>query len=95
MYRNLLVRFTVLFVGIVFLSSCETSKHLSYFQDLTDTARVQLVEMYQYQPLKLQVDDQVQILVTGSSPEASTFFNVGLTTTASNSTLSLNAYTCT
>ncbi|CAN5502289.1 polysaccharide biosynthesis/export family protein [soil metagenome] len=76
MNKNLFLRLFLCTTVSVTLFSCKTSRQLAYFQDLTDTAKVQLVEQYPFQPLKVQVDDQLQILVTSSSPEASQFFNI-------------------
>lgn len=62
------------------LASCVNSKQLSYFQDLSDTSRVQAVDLYPYEPLRLQPDDQVQVNISSISPQASQFFNQMLTT---------------
>jgi polysaccharide export outer membrane protein len=70
---------THLFLVFLF-TSCYNSKQLGYFQDLADTSRVQGVQMYPYEPLRLQPDDQVQINISSISPEASQFFNLLLPT---------------
>lgn len=62
------------------LASCVNSKQLSYFQDLADTSRVHAVNLYPYEPLRLQPDDQVQVNISSISPQASQFFNQMLTT---------------
>lgn len=67
----------ILVIGVIFfLCSCGSNKKLSYFQDLTDTGRSEYVKVYPYTPLKLQVDDQLQISITSTSPEAAQFFNI-------------------
>jgi polysaccharide export outer membrane protein len=55
---------------------CKTSKQLAYFQDLSDTSRVQVVNQYPFDPLRLLGDDQVQITISSTSPEASQYFNL-------------------
>jgi polysaccharide export outer membrane protein len=68
-------------LSLLFLfASCYNSKQLGYFQDLADTSRVQGVQMYPYEPLRLQPDDQVQINISSISPEANQFFNLLLPT---------------
>ncbi len=59
-----------------FLVSCQSSKQLAYFQDINDTSKLHSIQMYPYEPLKLQPDDQVQINISSTSPEASQFFNL-------------------
>lgn len=67
----------ILLLGIVFfLCSCGSNKKLSYFQDLTDTGRSEYVKVYPYKPLKLQIDDQLQISISSTSTEAAQFFNI-------------------
>lgn len=56
--------------------SCKTAKQLPYFKDLSDTASFTIIHTAQYVPLKLQPDDEVQITISNSSPEASQFFNM-------------------
>jgi polysaccharide export outer membrane protein len=74
--KRILPHLTLLFL----FASCYNSKQLGYFQDLVDTSRVQGVQMYPYEPLRLQPDDQVQINISSISPEASQFFNLLLPT---------------
>ncbi|HSC53206.1 MAG TPA: polysaccharide biosynthesis/export family protein [Phnomibacter sp.] len=61
---------------LLFLASCKNSKQLAYFQDLSDTSRVQAVQLAPHEPLRLQPDDQVQITISSTSPEAAQFFNL-------------------
>ncbi len=58
------------------MASCYNSKQLGYFQDLADTSKIHGVQMYPYEPLRLQPDDQIQINISSVSPEASQFFNL-------------------
>jgi polysaccharide export outer membrane protein len=66
----------ILFLYSFCLFSCVNSKNLSYFQDLSDTTRIHLVDLAPHQPLRLQPDDQLQINISSISPEASQFFNL-------------------
>ncbi len=66
---------TCTFVALILLvCSCKSYKQLAYFQDLSDTSRVQRVEMYPYKPILIQVDDQLQVSITSTSPEAAIYF---------------------
>lgn len=75
----------------VLAAGCRSSKNLSYFKDLSDTSKVNNVPLYPYVPVKLQVDDELQVLVSSSSPEASQFFNMTATALSSQSA-TLNSY---
>jgi polysaccharide export outer membrane protein len=61
---------------ILFFCSCQTSKQLTYFKDLSDTAAVQTIATTQSPPLVLQTDDQVQLSISSPSADASSFFNL-------------------
>ncbi len=65
-----------LLLSLLFLTSCKNTKQLAYFQDLSDTSRVHYVDLYPYEPLRLQPDDQVQITISSTAPEAAQFFNL-------------------
>lgn len=56
--------------------SCSNSKQLAYFQDLSDTAMLQKVSLAPFDPIRLQGDDQLQITISSTTPEASQFFNL-------------------
>ncbi len=56
--------------------SCQTSKQLTYFRDLSDTAALQTISTTKTPPLQLQADDQVQLTISSPSAEASKFFNL-------------------
>ncbi|MFT3705706.1 MAG: polysaccharide biosynthesis/export family protein [Agriterribacter sp.] len=66
----------LLFSGFIFLASCRSGKELAYFQDLNSDAKVQQVRIAADNPLKLQPDDQVQIVISSISPEAAQLFNL-------------------
>ncbi|MFT3947232.1 MAG: polysaccharide biosynthesis/export family protein [Agriterribacter sp.] len=62
---------------LLFFSSCRVGKQLAYFQDLNEnTAKVQQVRVAAENPLRLQSDDQVQIVISSVSPEAAQLFNM-------------------
>ncbi len=58
------------------LFSCTNGKQMAYFQDLGDTTKMHTVNTYPYEPVKLQPNDQVQIIISSASPEATQFFNL-------------------
>jgi polysaccharide biosynthesis/export protein len=60
----------------LFIFSCQTSKQLTYFQDLSDTASIQTIPTAKAPALTLQADDQVQVSISSASAEASSFFNL-------------------
>ena len=74
MHKSLLI----LWVFIFFFSSCRTGKELALFQDLNSEqdAKVQQVRTAAFDPLRLQTDDQLQIVISSISPEASQLFNL-------------------
>lgn len=61
---------------MVNLCSCTTSRQLPYFKDLPDNVPVSKINTTRYEPLKLQTNDEVQVTISSSSPEASQFFNL-------------------
>ena len=65
-------------VALLLLSSCRTGKELALFQDLNSEqdAKVQQVRTAAFDPLRLQTDDQLQIVISSISPEASQLFNL-------------------
>lgn len=56
--------------------SCKTAKQLPYFKDLSDTSALVKIHTLPYDPLQLQADDEVQITISNSYPEASQYFNM-------------------
>jgi polysaccharide export outer membrane protein len=90
MVKNNTYRFIAILASVFFLWGCENSKQLAYFQDLTDTLNTQSVPVYPYKPLRLQVDDQVQITISSTSPESSQYFNLQAATLSSTVTGSSN-----
>ena len=72
-------QFSLLFLVLVaLLCSCRTGKELALFQDLNSQqdAKVQQVRTAAFDPLRLQPDDQLQIVISSISPEASQLFNL-------------------
>lgn len=76
MKMKMFSRYVVLAVSLSAIFGCKTSEQLAYFQDLKDTSRIQKVAIHPYEPLKLQIADQVQIIVSSTSPEAAQYFNL-------------------
>ncbi len=72
---NLLFAFTV---SLLLMSSCTTTKQISYFQDLQqmqDTVSVQV----QSPEIRLRPDDKISIIVNAKDPELTALFNLPYT----------------
>lgn len=66
----------LLFFLVIFFASCNTGKKLIFFEDLnSDVAKKQEVRTAAYEPLRLQADDQVQVIISSITPEAAIIFN--------------------
>ena len=63
----------VILIIVVSLFGCKSSKELAYFQDLKDTTKIQSVVQYPYEPLKIKVDDQLQIAISSTGAEAAQY----------------------
>jgi len=63
---------------LVITASCRTGKDLALFQDLNneETDKTQEVRVAAFDPLRLQTDDQLQIVISSISPEAQQLFNL-------------------
>ena len=61
--------------GLIVLSSCMTSRKITYLQDLMPDTTYQAIEM---PALRLQKNDRIQITVSASSPELAAPFNGGV-----------------
>lgn len=73
----------IAFFFLLLATSCASTKDFSYFQDLSDTSKVYNIQLYPYQALKLEANDQLQITISSQSPEASQFFNLMTSTVTS------------
>lgn len=85
----------ILFATLLF-ASCKTGKELAYFQDLnSDPGKVQEVRIAAESPLKLQANDQMQIVISSVSPEAAQLFNMmgAAVAAGTNSQVMQSAYT--
>lgn len=92
---NLLFAFTV---SLLLMSSCTTTKQISYFQDLQtvqDTTSVQMLSP----EIRLRPDDKISIIVSTKDPELTDLFNlpytarvIGQVSTASVSSHGTSAY---
>ena len=98
--KNFIYTFVIL-PAMVAMFSCSTSRQLPYFNDLQETSLVNKISTLPYEPLKLQANDEVQVTISSTSPEASQFFNLVAvtpstsfdgTTTSSQSQGYLNLY---
>lgn len=73
------IRFWLFAIFVILVSSCRTGKELALFQDLNageDSGQTQEVRTAAFEPLRLQTDDQLQIVISSISPEASQLFNL-------------------
>jgi polysaccharide biosynthesis/export protein len=61
---------------VLSLTSCINSKKLAYFQDISDTSKIYNIGLYPSQPIRFAPNDQLQIIISSQSPEASQFFNL-------------------
>lgn len=70
--------FSLIIILYALLCSCRTGKELALFQDLNSEqdTKVQQVRTAAFDPLRLQPDDQLQIVISSISPEASQLFNL-------------------
>lgn len=68
--------FFFLLITSLALTSCSSSKKLTYFRDLSDTASLQVVSAAKVPPVQLQPDDQIQLTISSPNPDASRFFNL-------------------
>lgn len=69
---------SLLFITIVFLSSCKTSNQITYFQDLDTHSAIQSTEQYANYETKICPDDQLSIFVSSVNPNAVAVFNLPL-----------------
>lgn len=63
-------------ISACLVSGCRVSKQLPYFTDVSDSKQVLTINTKPYEPLKLQVNDEIQVTISSSSPEAAQFFNI-------------------
>lgn len=80
--RKKIFFYAILSLTIAGLYSCQTSRQLPYFKDLSETTAVSKIATRPYEPLKLQPNDELQITISSASPEASQFFNLASAGTA-------------
>jgi len=101
MIKKIFINTVIILPVMAGMYSCSTSKQLPYFKDLPNTSPVSKISTLQYEPLKLQTNDEVQVTISSTSPEASQFFNLVAvtpstsfdgTTTSSQSQGYLNLY---
>jgi polysaccharide export outer membrane protein len=73
---NIMIKFFtgILLVAALGMQSCSTYKHIPYFQDVPDSARV-TIQNAKYKGLVIQPDDQLYINIQTMDPEANAIFN--------------------
>ena len=76
MFKKIYIYTFIILPAIAGIYSCSTSKQLPYFKDLPESALVNTIKTLPYEPLKLQTNDEVQVTISSTSPEASQFFNL-------------------
>ncbi len=76
MLKKFLIYILLFLPAIAGIYSCSTSKQLPYFKDLPAVSLVNKISTLPYVPLKLQANDEVQVTISSTSPEASQFFNL-------------------
>lgn len=57
------------------LTSCAIGKRFPYFEDLSDTSKVHIMDLLPKEPIILQQDDQLVINISSVNPSASSYFN--------------------
>lgn len=72
------IQSSVFLFFLLIMASCRTGKDLALFQDLNneETDKTQEVRVAAFDPLRLQTDDQLQIVISSISPEAQQLFNL-------------------
>lgn len=88
------IQIFVLTILTILACSCRTGKELALFQDInteSDSGKPQEVRTAAFDPLRLQTDDQLQVVISSISPEASQLFNLmGSTVVTGNNNLPQN-----
>jgi polysaccharide export outer membrane protein len=64
-------------ISSLFFSSCKTTKHIKYFEDIPDSGQVQTLKGADYIEPKIQVDDILTIIVQTVDPQATVAINAG------------------
>ncbi len=82
----------ILYIFIVLLSGCATGKKLGYFQALSADSTLRNLPLALPEPLRMQPGDQLEILITSISPEATLYFNTSPTDAATSSQSRANQY---
>jgi polysaccharide export outer membrane protein len=66
-----------IFITPLFFSSCSTTKHIKYFEDLPDSGLVKTLKQADYIEPKIQVDDILTIIIQTVDPLATVAINAG------------------
>jgi len=73
---NIMIKFFTgaLLIAAFGMQSCNTYKHVAYFQDVPDSTRL-TIQNTRYNDLVIQSDDQLSISIQTMDPEANAIFN--------------------
>lgn len=74
------------FLFFTFLTSCQTTKNITYFQDLTDTSKIYTQVINGTYEVQIQPDDNLEIIINNINADAAAPFNLGNTNPASSPT---------
>lgn len=77
---------------LLFVCGCTASKKLGYLQALSADSTLRKLPLAPAEALRMQPGDQLEILVTSISPEATLYFNTSPTEIATSSTGHSNTY---
>lgn len=72
-----------IFITPLFFSSCSTTKHIKYFEDIPDSGQVKTLKQADYVEPKIQVDDIMTIIIQTVDPTATLAINAGNVSTTS------------
>lgn len=64
-------------ISSLFFSSCTSTKHIKYFEDIPDSGQVKILKEADYIEPKIQVDDIMTIIVQTVDPLATVAINAG------------------
>src|SRR4051812_41341466 len=84
MKKNLFLFNTLLacFFFLLFITSCTTTKNVTYFKDLTDTSKIYTQVISGNYEVQIQPDDILEIIINNINAEAASPFNLGNTNPA-------------
>lgn len=85
-YKNEICIFHKLMLGLfifcILITSCKTTKNVTYFKDLTDTSKIYKQLINGTYEVQIQPDDILEIIINNINTEAAAPFNLGNTNPA-------------